>query len=462
VNSIHEAGNNSYINQNAILLNHEEFYKVYGRNKRLATFTLGCKVNQYDTEATIEIFKSAMYEVVDFGEYADVYIVNTCTVTHLSDRKCRQMLRKTKKLNPNSLLIAMGCYAQSAGEELKAEVEEVDLIVGTHHRKEILSSITNYIQENTLNPIEDIMNIDEFEELQISTMDERTRVYLKIQEGCNNYCSYCIIPYVRGKIRSRQEQNVVEEATRLAKAGFKEMVLTGIHVASYGKDLGNTSLLEVIKKLHQVEGIERIRLSSIEPMVLTDDFIREIMHLPKLCKYFHLSLQSGSDTVLKRMNRKYTTSMYEESVEKLRKVWPDVGITTDLIVGFPGETQEEFEETVAFAQKIGFTKVHIFPFSPRKGTPAAKMLNQIEPVIKEKRVKVLQQETHKIEQNILTNQVGKTVEVLFENSHSEYTYGYTSNYLKVGVTFDKTLENTLHQVLIESYEDDVLKGKVLN
>lgn len=430
---------------------------------KVAFLTLGCKVNQYDTEAVIELFRAKNYEVVNFDAFADIYIVNTCTVTHLSDRKCRQMLRKTKKINPHHLLIAMGCYVQAVGEKIQQEVPEVDIIIGTHHRKEVVNIAENYIQ-NSLDTqlVEDIMKIEDFEELKISAMDERTRVYLKIQEGCNNYCTYCIIPYVRGKIRSRQEANVLEEATRLAKAGFKEIILTGIHVASYGKDLKNTSLLQVIQKLHDIEGIERIRLSSIEPVVLTETFINTLPSLPKLCRHFHLSLQSGCDTVLKRMNRKYTTAFYEERVAALRKVWEDVAITTDIIVGFPGETDEEFEETVAFTEKIAFAQVHIFPYSPREGTVAAKMENQVSAEAKESRSKVLKKIVSSLQQNFLKKHKEKEVTVLFESSLDGITQGYTSNYLKVCVPQDESLENTIQKVRIEEVTKKELKGKIIN
>ncbi|MGL6173595.1 MAG: tRNA (N(6)-L-threonylcarbamoyladenosine(37)-C(2))-methylthiotransferase MtaB [Cellulosilyticaceae bacterium] len=429
--------------------------------KKAAFYTLGCKVNQYDTEAVVESFKSSGYESVSFSEYADVYVVNTCTVTHLSDRKCRQALRKTKKINPNSILVAMGCYAQSAKEKIKEEVEEVDIIVGTNNRNQIVTLVEQYQADQAFNnTVHNIMEVEEFEELKISAMDQHTRIYLKIQEGCNNYCTYCIIPYVRGKIRSRKEENVIDEAIRLAQAGFKEIILTGIHVASYGKDLESTSLTTLIPKIHDIKGIERLRMSSIEPIVVTDKFIEMIKEVPKLCKHFHLSLQSGCDTVLKRMNRKYTTDEYEQSVKRLREVWPDVAITTDIIVGFPGETEEEFEQTLEFVKRIGFAGVHIFPYSTREGTPAAKMKDQIAPNIKEERVKRLKQATDETSNRFIHSHLGQVVEVLFEEDKAGRAYGHTSNYLKVEVESEELLENTIQKVVIDEISGELLKGHI--
>ena len=430
------------------------------RKKRIATYTLGCKVNQYDTEAVVELFKSEDYEEVAFDEEADVYIVNTCTVTHLSDRKCRQMLRKTKKLNPDSVLVAMGCYAQAAGEQIKIDVPEVDLIVGTNKRNEMINLIEQYkMDQQHYNYVGDIMDVEEFEELRISNMGEHTRAYLKIQEGCNNYCTYCIIPYVRGKIRSRKIENVMEEAKRLIEAGFKEIILTGIHVASYGKDLGNTSLIEAIRAIHDLEGLERIRLSSIEPVVVTPEFLEAIKGLPKLCHHFHLSLQSGCDTVLKRMNRKYTTQEYRESVEALREIWPDVAITTDIIVGFPGETEEEFNETLQFAKEIGFAQVHLFPYSIREGTVAAKMKDQVDSQVKDERLKRLKEVTLASQEHFISQFIGTDMEVLFEKDESGKSHGYTSNYIKVEIPSKVNLVNTIRTVHIESKQEEVLEGK---
>ncbi len=433
--------------------------------RKVAFYTLGCKVNQYDTEAVLENFKEAGYEIVDFNEYADVYVVNTCTVTHLSDRKCRQMLRKTKKINDQSILVAMGCYAQIAADKIKDQVEEIDIIVGTNKRNEIVSLVDRFEKEKreTINIVSDIMDVDEFEELRISDMGERTRVYVKVQEGCNNYCSYCIIPYTRGKIRSRKEEQVVQEITKLVGLGFKEVILTGIHVLAYGKDLGNTNLIQLLKRVHEIEGVERIRMSSIEPIAITSEFIEALRQMPKVCHHFHLSLQSGSETVLRRMNRKYTAVEYKESVTKLRELWSDVAITTDIIVGFPGETEEEFEETVEFVKSIHLSQIHIFPFSPREGTPAAKMRAQVTPEVKEARVKTLSKVEKELRLAYMKQFIGTEVEVLFEKYHENEVAGYTSNYLKVKVIGNEKIENTIQKVRIDDIVDEhLLVGHIIN
>lgn len=432
--------------------------------RKVAFYTLGCKVNQYDTEAVLEKFKEQGYEVVDFNEYADVYVVNTCTVTHLSDRKCRQMLRKTKKINSDSILVAMGCYAQIAADKIKDQVEEIDIIVGTNKRNEIVDLVDNFEKEKrqTINTVSNIMDVGEFEELHISDMGERTRVYVKVQEGCNNYCSYCIIPYTRGKIRSRKEEQVVEEVTKLVGLGFKEIILTGIHVLAYGKDLGNTDLIQLLKRVHEIEGVERIRMSSIEPVAITDEFIYALKEMPKVCHHFHLSLQSGSETILKRMNRKYTAVEYKASVERLRTLWPDVAITTDVIVGFPGETEEEFLETVEFVKDVHLAQIHIFPFSPREGTPAAKMREQVAPEIKEHRAKVLSEVEKSLRLAYMEQFIDKELEVLFEKHHENEVTGYTSNYLKVQVLGNETIENTIQKVRIDAIKDEhLLVGHVI-
>lgn len=432
--------------------------------RKVASYTLGCKVNQYDTEAVLEKFKEAGYEITEFSEYADVYIVNTCTVTHLSDRKCRQMLRKTKKINPDSTLVAMGCYAQIAADKIKEQVNEIDIIVGTDKRNQIVELVEEFEQgqEEMINIVSNIMDVREFEEMTISHIGERTRVYVKVQEGCNNYCSYCIIPYTRGKIRSRKENQVFEEVKKLAALGFKEIILTGIHVLAYGKDLGDTNLIKLLKRVHDIEGIERIRMSSIEPVAITEEFINALREMPKVCHHFHLSLQSGSDTVLRRMNRKYTADEYAKSVEALRALWPDVALTTDIIVGFPGETDEEFEETLEFVKRVQLAQIHIFPFSPREGTPAAKMKNQIAPEVKEKREKALALEEEVLRKSFMNQFIGEEMDVLFEKHQEGYVAGYTSNYLRVQVAGDESIENTIRKVKIEKQIDGhTLYGKLV-
>jgi len=427
--------------------------------KTMSIFTLGCKVNRYDSEAIEETFVNAGYTVVPFDQKADVYIINTCTVTHMSDRKSRQMIRRTKKINPDAVVAVIGCYAQAAQEEIEA-IEEVDLVIGTNGRIHVLEAVEEYrLNGIPMNFVEDIMKVHEFEELKINNMNKRTRAYLKIQEGCNNYCSYCIIPYVRGNIRSRKPDNILSEVTTLAREGFKEIVLTGIHVASYGKDLKDTNLLEIIKMVHGVEGIERIRLSSIEPNVVTAEFVEVISKLPKVCHHFHLSLQSGSDTVLQRMKRKYTAAQYKEAVEVLRKTFEDVAFTTDIIVGFPGETTEEFNETVAFIKDIQFSDIHIFPYSPRSGTPAATMEDQVSPQIKDQRVKELTAVSSHIKDTMMETYLGKTVKVLFEQNHGDDVYeGHTENYTKIHSKSQETLINKIVDVTITSIIGDVLYG----
>lgn len=427
--------------------------------KTMSIFTLGCKVNRYDSEAIEETFVAAGYKVVPFDQKADVYIINTCTVTHMSDRKSRQMIRRTKKINPDAIVVVIGCYAQAAKEEIEA-IEEVDLVIGTNGRIHVLEAVEDYkLNGIPMNFVEDIMAVHDFEELKISNMNKRTRAYLKIQEGCNNYCSYCIIPYVRGNIRSRKPDNILSEVTTLAKEGFKEIVLTGIHVASYGKDLKDTNLLEIIKKVHDVEGIERIRLSSIEPNVVTPDFVETISKLPKVCHHFHLSLQSGSDTVLERMKRKYTAARYKEAVRALRERFDDVEFTTDIIVGFPGETGEEFNETVAFIKDIRFSDIHIFPYSPRNGTPAATMEQQVSPQIKDERVKELTNVSQMIQEEILEAYVGKTVKVLFEQNYKDDLYeGHTESYMKVHCKSKQNLINSVNSIKITGIIDGVLYG----
>ncbi|HHY91013.1 MAG TPA: tRNA (N(6)-L-threonylcarbamoyladenosine(37)-C(2))-methylthiotransferase MtaB, partial [Clostridiales bacterium] len=314
----------------------------------VAFYTLGCKVNQYETEAMKELFEKAGYTIVEAEGKADVYVINTCTVTNLGDRKSRQFIRRAKRNNPESIIAVVGCYAQIAPEEVLS-IEGVNLILGTKDRNRIVEYVEQAKKSRgKINVVEDIMKADEFEEMPIEKMQGKTRAYLKIQEGCNQYCSYCIIPYARGPIRSRKLEDIVHEVRRLEQHGFKEIVLTGIHIASYGKDLGKNTLLDVIRSVHNAEGIQRIRLSSIEPTIMTEAFVEELSKLEKVCPHFHLSLQSGCDETLKRMNRKYTTDEYRRVVHRLRKIWPDVSITTDIMVGFPGETEEEFEKTMDF------------------------------------------------------------------------------------------------------------------
>ena len=431
-------------------------------NKKIAFITLGCKVNLYDTEAMAELFTEKGYEVVDFEEYADVYLINTCTVTNLGDKKSRQMIRRAKRINPNSVVVATGCYAQVASEEV-AKIEGINIVIGTKNRSEIVETVENYVAENgVVNNVSDIMGEKEFEPLQISRLTNRTRAYIKIQEGCNRYCTYCIIPYARGPIRSRKPEEVIEEVKKLAENGFKEVVLTGIHVASYGLDLGNITLADIIEKVHSVNGIERIRFSSMEPLAIDDDFVARMAKLPKVCDHYHLSLQSGCNRTLKRMNRKYNAEQYAEACERLRNAFPNVSITTDIIVGFPDETEEDFKESLAFAKKMKLDKIHTFPYSPKKGTPAAKMKNQISGDVKSQRSKEMIALSDKMNIDFLNNNIGKTVPVLFEDMENGFWQGHTTNYIKVLVKSDENLNNKIVDVKLDKIHGvEIVEGTVV-
>lgn len=431
-------------------------------NKKIAFITLGCKVNLYDTEAMAELFTEKGYEVVDFEEYADVYLINTCTVTNLGDKKSRQIIRRAKRINPNSVVVATGCYAQVASEEV-AKIEGINIVIGTKNRSEIVETVENYVAENgVVNNVSDIMGEKEFEPLQISRLTNRTRAYIKIQEGCNRYCTYCIIPYARGPIRSRKPEEVIEEVKKLAENGFKEVVLTGIHVTSYGLDLGNITLADIIEKVHSVNGIERIRFSSMEPLAIDDDFVARMAKLPKVCDHYHLSLQSGCNRTLKRMNRKYNAEQYAEACERLRNAFPNVAITTDIIVGFPDETEEDFKESLAFAKKMKLDKIHTFPYSPKKGTPAAKMKNQISGDVKSQRSKEMIALSDKMNIDFLNNNIGKTVPVLFEDMENGFWQGHTTNYIKVLVKSDENLNNKIVDVKLDKIHGvEIVEGTVV-
>ena len=346
--------------------------------KKVAFYTLGCKVNQYETEAMLEMFEKDGYEQVGSEDYADVYVINTCTVTHMSDRKSRQYIRRMKKKNPNAIIAVVGCYSQVSPEEI-LEIEEVNLVMGTNERRTIVDEIKKLEDiegAKKASTVDDIMKVRAFEKIEISQSNGRTRAFMKIQDGCDRFCTYCIIPYARGgKVRSRDMESIVNEAKTLAENGYEEVVLTGIHVASYGKDLREekVSLLDVIKKINEIDGIKRIRTSSVEPILFTDEFVNKVSKMEKVMPHYHLSLQSGCDETLKRMNRRYTTEEYKTIVDKLRKEIPNVAITTDVIVGFPGETEEEFEQTYNFLKDIELSQMHIFKYSPRKGTKAAEI-----------------------------------------------------------------------------------------
>lgn len=427
--------------------------------KKAASFALGCKVNQYESEAIAELFAEKGYEIVGIDEEADVYVINTCTVTNFGDKKSRQLIRKVKRQNENAIVAVVGCYAQTAPKELM-EIAGVNLVIGTKDRAQIVEMVEQYDRANGVeNHVSDIMKERVFEPLSIQKLANRTRAYLKIQDGCSQYCSYCIIPYARGPIRSREPQEVVAEVKRLAENGFKEVVLTGIHVASYGKDRRDTSLLDILKQVHEVEGIERIRFSSIEPNVVTEEFAQTMAALPKVCDHFHLSLQSGCDKTLKEMNRKYDTEKYRQAVATLRKYLPKVALTTDIIVGFPGETEEDFRESYAFAEEIGFAKIHVFPYSPKRGTPAAARKDQLLNAVKAERSHTLIQLSDKMAAEFLADAVGTDAEVLYERAVGEGIYeGHTTNYMKVHGRSEVDLTNRICKTHITRAEGEMLFG----
>ena len=420
--------------------------------KKIASYALGCKVNQYESEAIAELFAEKGYEVVSVEDTADIYIINTCTVTNFGDKKSRQLIRKVKRQNEDAVVAVVGCYAQTAPKELE-EIMGVNLVIGTKDKSKIVELVEAYQQEQGVcNYVTDIMHERTFEPLSIQKLSNRTRAYLKIQDGCSQFCSYCIIPYARGPIRSRAPKDVVEEVKRLAENGFKEVVLTGIHVASYGKDLKTVTLTDIIKQVHAVEGIERIRFSSIEPNVVTETFAQEMAKLPKVCDHFHLSLQSGCDKILKEMNRKYDTIQYRKAVQILRKHLPDVALTTDVIVGFPGETEQDYAQSKAFAQEMQFSKIHVFPYSPKKGTPAAERKDQLQNAVKQTRSQDLIAISDNMAEAFVKAHIGKMMSVLYERAVGENVYeGHTTNYIKVHTKSEKVLSNVIAQTkIIES------------
>jgi len=425
-------------------------------SKKVAFVSLGCKVNQYETNAMSQEFIEAGYEVVDFNDIADIYIVNTCTVTNIADRKSRQMLRRVKDNNKDAILVATGCYAQVGKQELD-KMDEIDLIIGNNEKKDIVEIIGKY-QMVKIEEISDVMMQKEYVEFGTTTYTEKTRAVVKVQDGCDRFCSYCIIPYARGRVRSRKLENIITEVEQIVDKGLKEIVITGIHIASYGKDFKeNISLIDLLEELNQIEGLQRIRLGSIEPTIITEEFVDRLSKLEKICDHFHLSLQSGCDETLKRMNRKYTTSEFEIVTKLLRNKFPNASLTTDIIVGFPGETEAEFEQTYEFLKKIAFYKMHVFKYSQRKGTKAAVMPNQIDGSIKEQRSKRLLELSDENEQKYNSGYVGKVVEVLFEEKDGEYYKGHTKNYIQV-LAKGENWENEIVNVEIKEIFDGNLVG----
>lgn len=422
--------------------------------KKVAFFTLGCKVNQYETNGMAQKLMDK-YEVVEPEEKADIYIINTCSVTNMSDRKSRQMIRRAKEMNKDAFVIVVGCYAEVAKEEIE-KIDEVDLVLGNHQKANIDKYIEAYFDGKN---IDDTAIENYFYDFGSITYTEKTRAVIKVQDGCNNFCTYCIIPYARGRICSRKPESVIDEITKIANEGIKEVVITGIQVSAYGKDFDNEyRLIDLLEEINKIDGIERIRLGSIEPLMITDEFCVRARKLEKLCHHFHLSLQSGCDKNLKEMNRKYTTDQFREVVRRLRDLYDDVILTTDIIVGFPNETDEDFEKTYEFLKEIKFYKMHVFKYSPRKGTVAAKMKNQIPAEVKDARSKRLLQLSNENESNYLDEYIGKQVRVLMEEKDGDYIKGHTGNYIVVKAVGDKSdLENFV-DVIAEKNVGDCLIG----
>ena len=437
--------------------------------KTVAACTLGCKTNQYETDGMIEILKKMGASVVDFEDTADVYLINTCSVTNMADKKSRQMIHRARKNNPEALVIACGCYVQAEKEKLSQD-KDIDIIISNNRKKDIGHVIAEYFNSGETACFTDISREKEFEELDVNKPVYHTRAYVKIQDGCNQFCTYCIIPYVRGRIRSRSMDSVIDEISRLAEAGVKEVVLTGIHISSYGRDMdGDTDLADLVENISKIEGIERIRLGSLEPGIITEEFAHRIKAVDKLCPHFHLSLQSGCDSVLKRMNRKYTCSEYMEKCELLRRVYKNPAITTDVIVGFPGETEEEFECTRKYLEDINLYEMHIFKYSQRKGTPAATMPKQVDPSVKNSRSDVLlaisEHNKHAYQDLFVGTTVKVLVEELVEKNGEEYMRGHTERYMDVhisteGITDPQSFKNRIVEVMYEKTTAGEYVGKI--
>jgi len=428
-------------------------------NKKVAFLTLGCKTNQYETNAMAQKFIGAGYEICEINEEPNIAIINTCTVTNIADRKSRQAIRKVKQENKNAIVVAVGCYVQVAKDKLE-DMPEVDLILGNSEKKDIIKHIEECNKLKKIKEVNDIGAQKEFEEYGSITYTEKTRATIKIQDGCNNFCTYCLIPYARGRIRSRQKENILKEVTEIAKKGIKEIVLTGIHIASYGKDFNNGyMLIDLLEDLNKINGIERIRLGSLEPTIITDDFIQRLIKLDKICNHFHLSLQSGCDETLKRMNRKYTTQEFREVVNRIRENFETVNLTTDIIVGFPGETEEEFNKTYEFLKENDFYKMHIFKYSKRDGTPAAIMPNQVNGKIQEERSKKLLELSDENQLKYNRKYIGKELEVLFEEKQGDYYVGHTTDYVVVKAISNEDLENKIITVIGEEINGENIISK---
>lgn len=440
--------------------------------KTVAFHNLGCKVNDYETDIMQQNFLKNGYIVVPFSAKSDVYVINTCTVTNMADHKSRQMLHRARKQNPHAIVVAVGCYVQTSTEEVVAD-EAVDIAIGNNKKSEIVEIIEEYIKENrpkNFSRVIDINHTDVYESMMLEDTADRTRAYIKIQDGCNQFCSYCLIPFARGRVRSRAKEEILKEIEGLTKKGYKEFVLTGIHVSSYmintPNDLSQNKLADLLEGINVIEGVKRIRLSSLEPRVVTREFVERISKLEKLCPHFHLSLQSGCDETLKRMNRHYTADEYKEGVALLREYFDNPAITTDIIAGFPGETKEEFESCFSFAKEIGFYEMHIFKYSKRKGTVAAKLPNQVKDGDKEERSHRLIELTGKLSKEFRESYIGKSREVLFEEEveigGEEYIMGHTPEYIKAVIKKDEAKPNEIKAVkLVKMINDEVIYSEIL-
>lgn len=429
---------------------------------RVAVETLGCRVNTYDSEAMMELFERDGFEVVDFADKADVYVINTCTVTNMGDKKSRQHIHRAKRQNPDAVVAVVGCYSQVNKEEV-ASIDGVDVVLGSRNKSEIVFYVNKAIAEKrqVVHVSENIMLGARFEDLNINGYEGKTRAFMKIQDGCNRFCSYCIIPYARGGVSSKDPAKVVDEVRLLAAEGFKEIILSGIHIASYGQDFKEEyGLIDLLEELDKIDGIERIRIGSIEPMFFKGEAMDRILALGKLCPHFHLSLQSGSDATLARMNRRYTSEEYMDVVLKLRERLPGVSITTDVIVGFPQETDEEFRETLDFLERVKLDKIHTFKYSERKGTPAARMTGKVEPGIKDERSSKVMKLSDLFEDRHVSGIVGSRVKVLFEEGKNGIYYGYTPEYIRVRTDSNEDLEGLIRIVSIKGSAKDTAFGVI--
>ena len=441
--------------------------------KKVAFHTLGCKVNIYETEAMQELMQKAGYSIVDFDDKADIYVVNTCSVTNMADRKSRQMLHKAKKDNPDAVIVAVGCYVQAAAKSIKQD-EKIDIIIGNNMKNKIADIINDYYEHQDPNTVDisgdfvlDISKIKEYEEFRVLKHKEHTRAFIKIQDGCNQFCSYCIIPYTRGRVRSRSIEEIEKEVRDLVNVGYKEVILTGIHISSYGLDFEDSiQLIELVEKVAEIEGVKRLRISSLEPRIITEEFVERLAKLDNFCPHFHLSLQSGSDNTLKAMSRRYDASEFKEGVMLIRKYFDMPALTADIIAGFPGETEDDFTESLEYIRDIGFFELHVFPYSKREGTKAASMEETLSNKDKTRRVNLLLSMQEPIRRKFLEEKIGKEVEVLieseFEHENKRYVLGHSKEYIKVALPYIEKARNMIIPAkLISFIKDDIILGEEL-